>query len=56
MIDGKPITKPALLDAFAQRDGFKDWAELRSFWAKHHPKVAVFHGLIIYWRDFAAAL
>jgi hypothetical protein len=43
------------LELFAQADGFKSWADLRAFWAKHHPGVQRFEGLVIYWIEFAAA-
>ncbi|MGE0289314.1 MAG: hypothetical protein AB7I42_26435 [Bradyrhizobium sp.] len=39
-------------EAFARSDGFEDWADLCRFWAKNHPGVAVFRGIIIRWKDF----
>jgi hypothetical protein len=48
--DGDIIDRPTLLDAFAQRDGFEDWRELRRFWAKHHKDVRDFEGLLIEWE------
>src|SRR5882672_2766097 len=38
------------LDAFALNDGFAAWTQMRTFWAKHHPNVLQFRGLIIYWK------
>lgn len=43
--------EPELLDQFAQRDGFPSgWAELVAFWAKEHPGVTLFAGVLIRWR------
>lgn len=36
-----------LLDRFAQRDGFKDWDDMRAFW--HENNSLPFEGTIIYW-------
>lgn len=38
------------LDAFAQGDGFKDWQELKSFWAAEHPTIREFVGVITFWE------
>lgn len=43
------------LEPFAQADGFRSWAELRAFWAKHHPDVDRFSGFLIRWSAFEAA-
>lgn len=48
-------TWPAALDGFAQRDGFADWADMKAFWAEHHPGVTDFEGLLIAWRDFVTS-
>ncbi|OCC01746.1 hypothetical protein BA190_27685 [Labrys sp. WJW] len=37
------------LDSFAQRDGFDDWADMRAFWAEHHPATPIFSGFQIRW-------
>ena len=41
---GTAWTTLAELDAFAESDGFKDWAAMRRFWEANHPGVAVFTG------------
>lgn len=39
------------VDEFARSDGFADgWKDLRAFWARHHPGVTDFTGVIIYWE------
>ena len=38
-------------DAFAVRDGIKDWADLRAFWAQHHPGLVQFKGALIEWGN-----
>lgn len=38
-------------DAFAQGDGFEDWAALAEFWRTTHRDQATFDGLWIRWRD-----
>lgn len=45
---------PLGLDEFAVSDGFGNWLEMASFWAKHHPRVNVFEGFIIRWTNFVA--
>jgi hypothetical protein len=47
------ISATAALDQFAVGDGFEDWADLRGFWAKFHPGVTVFEGIITVWGDLA---
>lgn len=42
--------KAPSLDGFARLDGFHSWEELRRFWAKHHPGVTDFRGLLIEWE------
>jgi hypothetical protein len=37
------------LDMFARRDGFATWADLKTWWGRAHPDVAVFHGVRIIW-------
>lgn len=39
------------LDAFAQADGFDDWAGLEAFWAAQHPGIEHFEGVLIRWGD-----
>ena len=46
----KVIQRLDSLDHFATQDGFEDWAQLRAFWAKHHPRVITFRGVIIFWE------
>ena len=41
----------ATLDHFAQCDGFRDWADLAAFWAKEHPDLKAFSGVLIRWRS-----
>jgi hypothetical protein len=48
---GRAWTTIDELDAFAQADGFLDWAALRLFWAAEHPDVAIFSGVLIGWGD-----
>ena len=39
-------------DAFARRDGFADWEEMRGFWLDEHPETGdgiVFEGVLIGW-------
>lgn len=43
------------LEEFAQLDGFKSWPGMRDFWEDEHGSLATFRGVIIYWKDFAAA-
>lgn len=43
------------LDDFARADGFDDFADMSAFWEAEHPEAAVFHGVLIGWRDFVAA-
>jgi hypothetical protein len=45
-----------LINDFARDDGFSCWAELREFWAKHHPDVSTdFEGLRIAWDTLTPA-
>jgi len=42
------------LDAFARRDGFADWGEMRDFWRLAHPQAfaaGAFAGVMIRWGD-----
>lgn len=43
------------LTAFARADGFRDFDELHAFWAKEHPGVDTFHGVLIRWQPLAPA-
>jgi uncharacterized protein YqfB (UPF0267 family) len=36
-------------DAFAHRDGFADWEDMRAFWRQFHPGVETFTGVLILW-------
>lgn len=42
----------ARLDAFAVKDGFRNWHQMRVFWAEHHPGVTRFGGVLIRWKHF----
>ncbi len=46
---------PETPDQFARDDGFKDWLELKKFWAKQHPDVVTFDGWLIAWGNFQPA-
>ena len=46
--DGVPVRD---LDAFAQRDGFRDADEMSAFWAEQHGPLRVFQGVIIEWAS-----
>lgn len=37
------------LDHFARSDGFADWTDLSAFWAKEHPGLDAFEGVLIQW-------
>jgi hypothetical protein len=43
------------LDAFARRDGFRNWSEMAAFWAAEYPGVDVFEGVLIRWQPLAPA-
>ncbi|WP_341909622.1 hypothetical protein [Ferrovibrio terrae] len=43
------------LDQFAQSDGFRDWQDMKAFWHKTHPGLAVFEGVLIRWEQFTEA-
>jgi len=49
LIDKKLIRGRRHLDAFAVRDGFVDWADLREFWRVNHRGVTTFRGVLIQW-------
>jgi hypothetical protein len=36
-------------DAFAHRDGFATWSELKAFWRVSHPGIDEFTGVLITW-------
>lgn len=38
------------LDAFARRDGFECWADLKEFWRKENDATSWFKGVIIFWK------
>lgn len=44
------MSQPSDLDAFARRDGFVDWDDMRKFWREGHPGVDHFAGVLIMWR------
>lgn len=49
-IGGQPdIRSNHSLDAFARRDGFLDWDDMRVFWMAEHPGLATFAGWLIVW-------
>lgn len=37
------------MNKFARDDGFKNWAEMKAFWAEAHPGLDVFEGVLIQW-------
>lgn len=39
------------LNAFARADGFTGWAQLKAFFADHHPGVDPFEGVLIEWGE-----
>lgn len=44
------------LDAFAVRDGFGDWGDLKAFWREEHgSSVSDFEGVLIDWGTSAVA-
>ncbi len=47
---GVHYTKTRDLDFFARLDGFAGWSEMLAFWAKHHPGVPRFDGVLIKWE------
>lgn len=38
------------IEHFARADGFESFEAMRAFWAKHHPGVTSFQGVIITWE------
>lgn len=52
MTAGTVLASGRALDEFARMDGFADWIELRTFWAKEHPGANYFNGVLIRWTDF----
>lgn len=46
------VTAPGGLDNFAQRDGFRDWDDMRTWWRETYPDVAVFDGWLTLWAGF----
>ena len=51
-IAGHVLHTPPMLDAFARRDGFEDWEDMRRFWRETHPDTPVFSGQCIRWNNF----
>lgn len=50
--DAQVFDRTAQLDAFAQRDGFADWADMREFWREEHgdlKRLGPFVGILILW-------
>lgn len=39
----------AVMDAFAENDGFQDWADMRAFWREEHGDLPHFEGVLIKW-------
>lgn len=53
---GQAITTPDDTDAFAVGDGFADWRDMQAFWAKEHPDLTAWEGVMIQWsHTFKAA-
>lgn len=46
-----PIVGPADLDAFAQRDGLADWADMKAIFAELHGDMPEFNGVMIRWGE-----
>lgn len=44
------VNRESGADEFARLDGFADWSDLRAFWAKEHPGVDRFQGVLIRWQ------
>ncbi|WGM45253.1 hypothetical protein KOAAANKH_00114 [Brevundimonas sp. NIBR10] len=44
------------LDHFARSDGFEDWADLKRFWAREHPGLEAFEGVLIRWDSDSLVL
>lgn len=51
VLGGEVIEGEAVLDEFAQRDGFPDWQALHDFWAEEHDNPTRWSGIIITWGD-----
>lgn len=49
------ISGLAELDAFAKRDGFASYKELRDFWDREHDRPSSWSGMIIFWDRFERA-
>jgi len=50
--EAREVIRTPLLDAFARRDGFADWADMVAFWRETHGPIESFEGLCIRWTDF----
>lgn len=51
--DERAFDKTVELDAFAQRDGFADWADMREFWRAEHgdlKRLGPFVRVLILWE------
>lgn len=48
---GMAYTTEEETDAFAKADGFTDWEEMKTFWAKEHPGLKQWSGTRIIWGD-----
>ena len=46
---GHAITTAEDTDAFAVHDGFEDWRDMAAFWAKEHPGLSAWEGVMIQW-------
>jgi hypothetical protein len=54
LYDGFRTANQSHLDTFAKNDGFCDWQELREFWAKEHPGISMFSGMLLKWKPITA--
>jgi hypothetical protein len=47
---GTPRRRQVDCEAFARRDGFRDWDDLVAFWAEQHKGCFDFSGVLICWE------
>lgn len=53
-INGNRIAaSPKSMDAFANSDGFDNWASLAAFWEENHGDPASWDGVIIHWEPLS---
>ena len=67
LVEGRGLIHGAeKVNAFAVKDGFDDWADMRDFWMREHgkkknpdgtpaPPLTKWSGVLIEWRDFKPA-